>query len=52
MADAMKYMSYQSGEDTSADWAAVMDKTKMGDIMPNGFEYSILYELVMRIAPD
>ncbi|NNE03349.1 MAG: hypothetical protein HKN52_09305 [Eudoraea sp.] len=52
MADAMNYMSYQSTADTSADWTAVMDKTKMGDIMPDGFEYTILYELVMRIAPD
>jgi len=52
MADAMKYMSYQDATNTDADWTAVTSKSKMGDIMPNGFQYTILYELVMRIAPD
>ena len=46
LADVMNYMRYQPARDSDSAWAAVMDKTKMGEIMPDGFEYRIIYELV------
>lgn len=50
MADVLNYMSYQSpSPNSSGPWAEVMEKTKMSEIMPDGFEYSIVYELVMRL---
>jgi hypothetical protein len=52
MADAMNYMSYTPPSATNADWNKVLSKTKMGTFMPDGFQYTILYELVMRIAPN
>ncbi len=52
MADAMNYMRYQSATDLDAGWEEVMSKTKMGEILPDGFEYTILYELVMRIPSN
>jgi hypothetical protein len=52
MSDAMKYKSYTSPENTSNAWKDVLSKTKMAKIMPDGFEYSIIYELVMRISPE
>ena len=29
-----------------------LTKRKMGEILPNGFEYRIIYELVMAVGPD
>lgn len=54
MSDALKYLSYSSPdpEDANSPWQTVLSKSKMGEIMPNGFEHSIMYELVMRIAPE
>ncbi len=54
MADALKYMSYSSPnpDGMSEPWKDVMSKTKMNDIMPDGFEYSIIYERVMSVGPD
>ena len=49
MADVMKYLRYQSTSDQPAAWSDVISKTKMSEILPDGFEYSIVYELVMRI---
>ncbi|WP_129653739.1 hypothetical protein [Flagellimonas olearia] len=51
ISDAMNYLRYNpSGMD--GDFQEVVSKSKMGEIMPEGgFEYSILYELVHRIAP-
>ena len=48
MADVMKNIRYQSPSDVSSPWTDILSKTKMGEIMPGGFEYSIVYELVMR----
>lgn len=48
MAGAMNYLRYQSPTDATGPWTDIMSKTKMGEIMPDGFEYSIVYELVMR----
>ncbi|MBT8288229.1 MAG: hypothetical protein HKN00_12715 [Flavobacteriaceae bacterium] len=54
MADAMNYLAYSSPnpDGSDADWAEIMDETKMDEIMPNGFEYSLLYERVMSISPE
>ena len=49
MADVMKYLRYESPSDEPGPWTDVLSKTKMGEILPDGFEYSIVYELVMRI---
>lgn len=49
MADVMKFMSYSSPTDTASPWTDILSKSKMGEIMPNGFEYSLVYELVMSI---
>lgn len=49
LGDLMKYARYQSPSDTPGPWSDILSKTKMGEIMPNGFEYSIVYELVMKI---
>jgi hypothetical protein len=52
LADALNYLSYQSPDlDGSNDaWAEVVSKSKMSEIMPDGFEYRIIYELVMSVG--
>lgn len=52
MSDVMNYMRYTSEENTSSDWNDIISKTKMAEILPQGFEYSIVYELVMNISPE
>jgi hypothetical protein len=52
ISDAMKYLSYSSPENNNGAWNDILSKTKMGEILPQGFEYSIIYELVMRISPE
>ncbi len=51
MADAMKYLAYSS-EPLNADWQNVLSQTKMGELMPEGFEYTILYERVASMGPE
>lgn len=51
MAHAMKYLAY-SAEPLNADWQEVISKTKMAELMPNGFEYTILYERVASMGPE
>lgn len=53
LSDAMDFLRYTS-PDPSANpandpWTAVLSKTKMGEILPDGFEYSIIYERVMTL---
>jgi hypothetical protein len=54
--DALKHLSYSSpetGESTEENpWTEIMSKTKMNEIMPNGFEYRIIYERVMSVGPN
>lgn len=56
MADALKYLSFSSpdanGSGGNSDWTEVLSKTKMDEILPNGFEYRIIYERVMSVGPD
>ena len=52
MSDVMNYLRYQGPNDSSGPWQDVISKSKMGEIMPDGFQYSIVYEKVMMINPD
>jgi hypothetical protein len=53
MADALKYMSYSTPDpEARGPMPDVLSKTKMEDILPHGFEYSIIYERVMSVGPD
>jgi hypothetical protein len=49
----MEYLRYQSpdpsGNDADSAFSAVISKSKMNEILPNGFEYSIIYERVMAL---
>lgn len=49
MADVMKYLRYQSPSETPGPFADIMSKSNMGEILPDGFEYSLVYELVMAL---
>jgi len=50
LSDAMNYLSYRAPSDGSANpMADILSKSKMNDIMPDGFQYSIIYERVMTI---
>lgn len=52
MTDVMNYLRFQPQGEMTEDWQNVMNKTKMGDILPDGFEWSIIYERVMSVGPD
>ena len=64
LSHAMEYLRYQSPDDSSSDtasaesapstssWDYVLSKTKMSEILPKGFEYSIIYERVMSISKE
>jgi len=52
MSDVLKYMSYQSPDSADSSWQEVLSKTKMGDLNPNGFKYSIVYERVMGLSAE
>ena len=50
--DALDYLRFTETSDNSpnaAAWNDVIDKTKMDDLMPNGFERRIIYERVMLV---
>lgn len=52
MKDVMNYLRYNP-DGMDADFQEVVSQSKMGEIMPEGgFQYSIIYELVKRIAPE
>lgn len=52
LADTLNYLSYNSPDPNSGDspWSQVIAKSKMNEFMPDGFEYRIIYELVMSIG--
>ncbi len=52
MSDLMNYLRYQGPGEADGPWQDVISKSKMGEIMPGGFEYSIVYEKVMMINPE
>ena len=50
--DALDYLRFTETSDNSmnaAGWNDVIDKTKMDELTPNGFEHRIIYERVMII---
>ena len=51
LSDAMEQLRFtpMSATDTDNPWADILSKSKMNDILPNGFEYRILYERVMTV---
>jgi len=52
LTDALDYLRFTETSDNSpnaAAWNDVADKTKMSELMPNGFERRIIYERVMTI---
>ncbi len=52
MSDVLNYLRYQGPGQAEGPWQDVISKSKMGEIMPDGFEYSIVYEKIMMIAPE
>ncbi len=52
MSDVMNYLRYQGPGADDGPWQDVLSKSKMGEIMPDGFEYSIVYEKVMMISAE
>ncbi|NNC50359.1 MAG: hypothetical protein HKO01_07480 [Flaviramulus sp.] len=53
LTDALKYVSYSSPDsEATGPFQDVLSKTKMDEIMPHGFEYSIIYERVMSVRAD
>ena len=50
--DAMGYLSYQPTANYGADFEEVVSKSKMNEIDPDGFNYSILYELVHSVDKE
>lgn len=50
MSDVMGAMRYSApNPDATGPWADILSKTKMNEILPDGFEYRILYERVMSL---
>jgi hypothetical protein len=50
--DALDYLRFTETSDNSSNaaaWNDVLDKTKMNELMPNGFERRIIYERVMTL---
>ena len=50
--DALDYLRFTETSDNSpnaAAWNDVVDKTKMDELMPNGFERRVIYERVMLV---
>ncbi|WP_276391982.1 hypothetical protein [Eudoraea chungangensis] len=50
MSDVMNYLSYQ--DSYNEDWQRVISKSKMNEYLPDGFNYSIAYELVMGLESE
>ena len=51
LSDAMEQLSFMPMDANNSEnpWADILSKSKMNDILPNGFEYRILYERVMTV---
>jgi len=51
LSDAMNYMRHQAPSDDgeAGPFADIMSKSKMNEILPDGFNYRIIYELVMSV---
>ncbi len=50
LSDAMENLRFRTMDGNSDNpWADILSKSKMNEILPNGFEYRILYERVMTV---
>lgn len=49
MNDALDYLRYQETSNLDANFQNVISQSKMNEILPNGFEKSVVYRLVKRI---
>lgn len=50
ISDVMEYMRYTApNPDVTGPWSDILSKSKMDDILPDGFQYRILYERVMSL---
>lgn len=52
MAAALNYLRYRENSMTEGPLAEAISQSKMNEIIPGGFEYSILYRLVKRIEAE
>ena len=53
LTDALIYSANSQNPDSDTGmYAEVLDKSKMNEIMPDGFEHSIIYERVMSLAAE
>ena len=52
MKDALNYLRYQPTSELPEAFADVVSKSKMGEINPDGFNYSIIYELVHAVDKE
>lgn len=53
LSDALDYLRFTETSDNSpnaAAWNDVLDKTKMDELLPNGFERRIIYERVLTVS--
>ena len=53
LTDALIYSANsQDSDNDDGMYAEVLDKSKMNEIMPDGFEYRIIYERVMSLSAE
>jgi len=53
LSDVMNFMRYLNPDEAQdGPFQEAVEKTKLGEILPNGFEYRIIYERVMSISAD
>ncbi|THD69180.1 hypothetical protein E7Z59_02290 [Robertkochia marina] len=52
MKDALNYLRFTPQGEVDSGWSEIMNKTKMGEILPDGFVWSIMYERVMSVGPE
>ncbi|NND16701.1 MAG: hypothetical protein HKN89_10315 [Eudoraea sp.] len=52
MKDAMEYLSYSPTTELDASFQEVLSKSKMNEYAPDGFNYSIIYELVHSVDKE
>ncbi|TRZ46223.1 hypothetical protein DMZ48_02915 [Robertkochia solimangrovi] len=52
LTSVMNYLRYEPDAEVPQEWQAIFDKTKMGEIIPEGFEWRIIYEKVMSLSAD
>lgn len=51
MSDVMNYMRF-TNEPADSDWENILSKTKMSEIMPDGFVRTLVYERIAIMGPE